>query len=123
MSPLLELQLDRERYALGETIRGTVQVLDGGSSRSLEVLLNYYEETEHFAEVAGSTSTGPLQTGDLTTGMSFDFELTLPPDALPNYRSEHGELYWEVDARSEKRGPDTHARRRIEVTAAAPGRP
>jgi hypothetical protein len=122
MSPLLELQLERDRYALGDTIRGTVQVLEGGSSRSLEVLLNYYEETEDFAEVAGSTSTGPLQTGDLTTGTSFDFELTLPPDAFPNYRSEHGELYWEVDARSEKRGPDTHARRRIEVTAAAPGR-
>jgi hypothetical protein len=45
----------------------------------------------------------------------FEFELTLHPDALPSYRSEHGELYWEVDAKSNEIGRDTHARRRIEL--------
>jgi hypothetical protein len=115
VSPQFELHLDRERCAPGETISGTIVVLEGGPSRSLEMLLAYNEETEEYAAVANSISSGPLHTGDLTTGMSFDFELALPADAFPNYRSEHGELYWELDVKSEEFGPDTHQRRRIEV--------
>ena len=117
MSPELELRLDRERYEPGETIRGTVYVLEGGGSRSVEALLDYNEKTEDHASVATSISSGPLQAGDLATGMSFEFELALPPDAFPNYRSEHGELYWEVHIKSEELGPDSHERRRIDVAA------
>lgn len=80
MSPRFELQLDRERCAPGETIRGTIRVLEGSRSRSLQVLLEYKEETEDYAAVATGVSSGPLHTGDLTTGMSFRFELTLPLD-------------------------------------------
>jgi hypothetical protein len=115
VSPRFELRLDRERCAPGETISGTIDVLEGGPSRSLEMLLAYKEETEEYAAVANSISSGPLHTGDLTTGMSFEFELALPADAFPNYRSEHGELYWELDVKSEEFGPDTHERRRIKV--------
>jgi hypothetical protein len=115
VSPVLELWLDREHYAPGDTVRGTVRVLEGDRSRSLEVTLNYNELTEDYAAVAASVSSGPLNTGDLTTGMSFGFALALPQDAFPNYSSEHGELFWEVDARSDEFGTDTHVRRRIEV--------
>lgn len=121
MRPVLELWLDREHYALGDTVRGTIRVVAGGRSRSLEVMLNYNGKTDDYAEVATSVSGGPLTTADLTTGMSFGFALALPPDAFPNYRSEHGELFWEVDARSDELGIDTHERRRIEV-ATAPSR-
>ena len=41
--------------------------------------------------------------------------LDLPADALPGYRSEHGELYWEIDVKSDEMGPDTHLRRRTEI--------
>ena len=109
MSPVLELWLDREHYAPGDAVRGTVRVVAGDGSRSLEVMLNYNEKTDDYAAVAASVSSGPLNTGDLTTGMSFGFELALPPDAFPNYRSEHGELFWEVDARSDEVG-DRHPR-------------
>ena len=34
-------------------------------------------------------------------------------------RSEHGELYWEIDVKSDEMGPDTHLRRRIEVVPGA----
>jgi hypothetical protein len=115
MSPRFELQLDRARCAPGETITGTIRVLDGGSSRSLEVLLEYHERTEDYATVATGVSTGPLHAGDLATGTWFGFELALPPDALPNHRSEHGELYWELHVKSDEPGRDTHERRRIEV--------
>lgn len=120
MSPELELRLDRERYAPGDSIRGTIHVLEGGRSRSVEALLNHNEKTEDYAAVATSVSSGPLQAGDLATGTSFEFELALPPDAFPNYRSEHCELYWELDIKSEELGPDTHRRRRIEVAPAQP---
>jgi hypothetical protein len=43
------------------------------------------------------------------------FELSLPPDASPNYQSENGELYWELDVKSDEFGRDTHERHRIEV--------
>ena len=115
MSPRFQVELERERYAPGETVSGTILVLEGGGSRSLEALLEYHEQTEDYSHVAATISSGPLHTGDLATGTSFQFEIALPPDALPNYRSAHGELYWELDVRSDELGRDTHERRRIEV--------
>lgn len=115
MSSRFQLQLDRERYTPGESIRGTILVLEHGGSRSLEALLEYHEETADYSEVATSISSGPLHAGDLTAGTSFQFELSLPPDAFPNYRSENGELYWELDVKSDEFGRDTHERHRIDV--------
>lgn len=116
MSTRFQLQLDRERYTPGDTIKGNILVLEGADSRFLEVLLEYHEEAEDgYSAVAASVSTGRLHAGDLAAGMSFDFELALPDDAFPNYRSQHGELYWQLDIKSDKLGRDTHERRRIEV--------
>jgi hypothetical protein len=115
MSPRFHLELDQERYAPGETIRGTILVLEGGASRSLEALLQYHEKTDDFSHIAASISSDPLHAGDLAPGTSFQFELALPPHAFPNYRSENGELYWELDVRSDELGRDTHERHRIEV--------
>jgi hypothetical protein len=120
VSPRLELRLERERYRAGEAVKGSVLVVEGGSSRSLEVSLDYNEETADYLDVASHVSTGSLHEGELTAGTSFEFELTLPPDALPNYTSEHGELYWQLDARSDELGRDTHERRRIAVEPAQP---
>ena len=118
MSPRLQLELERTQYAPGETVKGTVLVLEGGAARSLEAVLAYNEETADYSEVAICISSGPLREGELTEGASYDFELQLPPDALPNYASGHGALYWEVDARSDEFGRDTHARSRVEVESA-----
>jgi hypothetical protein len=115
VSPRFQLQLDRERYAPGDTVKGTILVLEGGASRALEALLEYHEETADYSEVALSIPSGPLHEGELTSGTSFEFELGLPPDALPNYKSRHGELYWELDVKSDESGRDTHERRRIEI--------
>jgi hypothetical protein len=120
VSAQFQLQLDRERYAPGDAINGTVLVVDGGDSRSLEALLEYKEETDDYLEVAKSISSGQLHSGELGTGTTFEFELLLPEEALPNYKSEHGELYWELDLKSDERGRDTHERRRIEIEPAPP---
>lgn len=121
MSPRFEVELDQESYLPGETVNGSVLVTEGGGSRGLEAVLEYKEEVDDYLEVATSISSGALHSGDLTTGSSFEFELPLPGNALPNYRSEHGELYWELDVRSDESGIDTHERRRIEVRPSESG--
>jgi hypothetical protein len=115
VSTRFQLQLERERYTPGDAVEGTILVLEGDRSRSVEVLLQYKEETEDYLEVATSISSGPLHEGDLTTGTSFEFELALPPDALPNYQSEHGQLYWDVNVKSDEFGSDAWERCRINV--------
>ena len=115
MSPGLHVQLEEERYTGGDTVKGTILVTEGGGSRSLEIRLEFVEETDDYLEVPTSVSSGPLHAGDLVPGMSFEFALALPPHALPGYSSEHGELYWRVDAKSDELGNDTHEIRRIEV--------
>jgi hypothetical protein len=115
MSPAFQLQLEGGWYTAGETVTGTILVTEGGGSRSLEARLEFVEETDDYLEVPISISSGPLHMGDLAQGMSFEFALTLPPGALPSYASEHGELYWRIDATSDELGNDTHEIRRIGV--------
>jgi hypothetical protein len=99
-------------------VKGTILVREGGDSRSLEAWLTYNEKTKDCLDIATSIPSGPLHAGDLATGTSFEFELPLPEDAYPGYRSAHGELYWEVDVKSDEVGRDTHERCRIEVQPA-----
>ena len=116
----LQLQLDGDRYAPGEMVTGSVLVLEGGRSRALEVSLHFRERTSEDDEHTPVTfSSGELHAGELTTGASYPFGIQLPPDALPNFKSKHGELFWEVEARSDERGLDTHARKRIDVAVSA----
>ena len=120
MSPRFRVALDRERFVPGNYVRGTVTVGTGGRSRSLEVSLQYTEETEDYSACAISLDTTSLHTGNLVTGQLFDFEVALPDDALPNYSSRHGELYWQIDVKSDQLGPDSHDRRRIDVRMPPP---
>ena len=119
MSPALALGLETDRYAPGDTVRGTVTVSEGGRSRRLEVLLTLTERTANLSHAEVLASSGPLAEGELEQGGSYAFELRLPEDAVPGLSSPNGELYWEVDAKSDELGPDTHTRARI--TVAAPG--
>ena len=122
MSPELQLQLhDAHPYTAGETIKGNVLVVEGGRSRSLKVELRYNEETKDYSNVPTTISSPPLHEGDLTKATSFEFEIALPEDAFPSYRTNHSELYWEVDAMSDELGRDTHDSCRIEVKTKRPG--
>jgi hypothetical protein len=118
VSPAFELQLEQNRFATGERVAGTVFVTEGGSSRGLDVTLGFHEKSPDYEEVSVS-QTQALHTGDVQAGQSLPFALDLPADALPGYVSEHGELYWEVDVKSDEMGRDTHVRRRIEVVVEA----
>jgi hypothetical protein len=117
VSPHFDVQLAAGPYAPGDVVRGTVLVVEGGGSRVLEAVLEYHEKTDDYEETPVQIASGPLHSGELATGTSYGFELQLPPDALPGYKSKHGELYWELDVKSDERGRDTHERRRIDVAA------
>ena len=98
---------------------GSVLVLEGGAARSLTACLEFHEQsTSGGNKVVTSVSTKPLHEGELSAGMRFPFTLVLPGGALPSYRSEHGELYWEVHVRSDELGFDTHVRKRVLVGVA-----
>jgi len=116
VSPELQLQLhDAHPYTLGETIAGNVVVLEGGRSRSLKVELRYNERTKDYSK-ATTISSAALHEGDLTKGTLFEFEVLLPEDGNPDYRTNHSELYWELSVTSDELGLDTHESRRVEVS-------
>jgi hypothetical protein len=115
MSPRLALELERDRYAPGETVSGVVRVVEGGGSRSLEVALEYRERTRDYSAVARRVATGPLHQGELPPGHTFPFSLQLPADAPPAHSTPNASLAWHVDAKSDERGLDTHDEREIHV--------
>ncbi len=116
MSLRLAVELGRDRYAPGDLVEGTVLVLEGANSRGLDVALRFREEAEDdYEHTAVELSGGRLHEGALVAGGLYPFAIQLPQDALPGYRSAHGQLYWELDACSDERGRDTHERKRVEV--------
>ena len=110
----LALELDSDRFAPGGHVRGKVNVIEGGKSRALTLTLSFHEQTRDYSAISYSAG-AVLHQGDLTAGESYDFGFELPAEAQPSVKAEHSELYWELDARSDERGLDTHAGRRIEV--------
>ena len=125
MSPRLDLHVDREQYAPGETVTGNVTVAEGGRSRKVEVSLRYREQTddEEYEHTAVTLPGGELHSGDLVEGSSYPFAIALPEEALPSYASAHGELYWELEARSDELGVDTRECRRVVVAVRPPDGP
>ena len=115
----LEIQLDADRASAGEKLSGQINVLEGGPSRSLALTISFRERSPGYEAVPFSDS-GVLHEGDLRAGEAIDFHYSMPDWALPSLKSEHGELYWELEARSDEPGLDTHVRRRIEVVSAEP---
>jgi hypothetical protein len=114
VSPAFTVQLERDRFAPGERVAGTVLVTEGGGSRTLDVTLAFHEKSPDYEETPVS-ETQTLHTGDLPAGQSLGFAFDLPKSALPRHRSEHGELYWELDVKSDEVGMDTHVRHPIEI--------
>ena len=119
MSPILRLEIEQPAggggFRPGDWVRGQVAVLAGGGSRSLSVSVHFRERTRDYSATAATYGGAPLHEGDLTPGASYDFAVQLPPDALPSFSTANGDLFWEVEARSDELGPDTAVTQRIEV--------
>lgn len=110
----LELELKSDRAAPGGLVAGRIDVIEGGASRSLTLMLTLHERTSHFDVIAHS-SAAVVHRGDLVTGQSFDFEIAVPPEAPPSVKTEHAELSWDLDLKSDEPGLDSRIGRRIEV--------
>lgn len=124
MSVSLDITLDaphntEPHYRPGDWVRGRVGVLGGGTSRALKVALHFRERTADYSATARTEGAEPIHYGPLAAGESFDFAIQLPPDALPNYESANGALYWELEVKSDEPGFDTRLERRIDVTTSA----
>jgi len=120
VSVTLDITLDGSAYRPGDWVRGRVTASEGGRSRAVKVALHFRERTADYGAVGRTEAIEPLHYGELTTGQSFDFAIQLPADALPNYSSTHGALYWAVEAKSDEPGFDTVLETAIEV-AQPPG--
>jgi hypothetical protein len=117
VSPRLDLVLDGDSLAFrpGDWVRGHVAILEGGKSRDLTVKLRFRERSPDYSSTVTEISSGALNTGELTAGRSHEFAIQIPADALPTYASANGQLYWEVEARSNEFGVDTTESRVIDV--------
>ncbi len=96
-------------------------MLEGGKCRRLIITTHYRERSDGNAAVARTVPGPVLHEGDLVTGTVYEFTVQLPPDALPGYRSSHGQLSWEVEVRSDEFGIDTVERKELELTVGGPG--
>jgi hypothetical protein len=114
----LVLELDADRVAPGEEVRGRVLVVEGGRSRSLTLTLSFRERSPAYLETPFGDG-GVLHEGDLAAGQALAFRIVLPDDALPSVKTSHGELFWELEAVSDEPGLDTRVSRTLEVMVAA----
>jgi hypothetical protein len=119
----LSMQLERQRYKQGEIVRGFVDVVEAIDARELAVALHYVESTDDYRGVGRVGATSTLHVGPVGEGSRFGFELALPPDALPAFRTRHSALWWEVVASADKPGFDKHARLPIELVPDGPPPP
>ena len=99
----------------GGTVRGAVTVNNEALCRSLEVFVNLKEECGGKTVDALSFGSGALHKGPLHAGSSHAFEVPIPEGVPVNVAGKHGRLTWEVDARAERLGGDSHARERIYI--------
>ena len=115
----LELVVDDRPYAPGDWVRGRVEVREGGHSRRLSVSLLQRDRTADYTGVVRTIEGAELAQGDVAAPAGFEFSLQVPADAPPSYADSLGALYWEIDAKSDERGLDTHARHAIVVLPAS----
>ena len=113
----LRIELEDDTFAPGDAVAGRVLVADGGGSRSLEVLLRFIEESPDYRTVARTVPGAVFHSGELQAKQAVDFSIELPADALPSAWSEHAELYWELELRSDEPGLDSRLCEVIEVVA------
>lgn len=115
----LALTVEDRAYGAGEWIRGRVEVQEGGHSRRLTVALLQRDRTSDYSGIVRTIAGPELHQGDLEAPASFEFSVQIPADAPPSYADAYGSAYWEIDAKSDERGIDTHARTVIRVAAPA----
>jgi hypothetical protein len=117
----LALWLERQRYAPGDAVKGLIEVVQPVDARALTVALRYMEESRDYTGVGRTGAEAVLHSGPAGAGTRLQFALTLPPDALPAFRTGNTAVWWEVAANVDKPGFDKHVQLRIDVVPPALG--
>ncbi len=109
MSARLAIKPERQSYSPGETVSGTIEVLESVNAKELTVALEYRDWTSDYHSVSRTVpAQAPLHVGNLEQGQSLDFGFALPADALPNQTGRFGSTAWGLHARVAHFGPDLH---------------
>jgi hypothetical protein len=112
VSPALSIAVDEPAggaFKPGDWVRGRVNVVEGGNSRALHVEVRFRERTSDYSATPARYGQTQVHQGELAAGASFAFAIQLPADCFPSFASSNAALYYEVHARSDERGLDTHA--------------
>lgn len=110
----LAVDLNGERFRRGERVAGRVTVVESDDeARRLTMTISFVERTRDY--VVPSSNEHVLHDGPLRAGQTVAFDFALPADARPSVKSEHAELYWEIDLKSDAPGLDAHLTRRLVV--------
>lgn len=112
---MLQVLLGPVPYAPADTVRGQFVVDRDLSAREILVALRYVETSPDYEERAPEVTSVPLAQGQVRAGATLEFALDLAVNALPQFRSGHASLHWEVDAWVNKRGRDPHATLELDV--------
>jgi hypothetical protein len=111
----VSLTVEGDRFAPGDRVRGRVTVLDSGL-QVIQVGLLFREESGGIEATASQVLADDFGDAlDLDEGATFDFEIELPADAAPTLSTRHGELFWEVVAKTDRVGEPQTAGERFEV--------
>lgn len=112
---MISLRLERAQYQPGEVVRGVVDVPGSLDVRELRVSLQYFETSQDYSGVGRTEGATVLHTGPVEGGSHFPFELVIPADAGPAFRTERTAVWWRVHAQADKPGFDRHSELRIDV--------
>jgi hypothetical protein len=112
----LEVRLERDRFAPGDTVRGSAAVAEGGGAGEIRVWLSFHERSGEYEAVRMTLPGGSLE-AQLAPGTAHGFAIELPGEAPPSFISRHGALWWTVDASVGGEASGAAVRRRIEVGA------
>ena len=111
----VSIEVDGERFAPGDVVRGRVVVVDPGL-QLVNVGLLFREEAVGWEQtVTQILADGFGDALDLDAGATLDFAIELPADAPPTVRTRHGGLFWEVVAHTDRVGEPQTAGKRVVV--------
>jgi len=102
----LKLELDKNVYNIGDTIRGTISVNRLNPDidiRALEIMLTSTEKATASNRIVATTMyENRHKITDWKEKQNCPFEINIPQDIIKSYRGRYSEIIWEVKAKIDR---------------------
>jgi len=102
----LKLELDKNVYNIGDTIRGTISVNRLNPDidiRALEIMLTSTEKATASNRIVVTTMyENRHKITDWKEKQNCPFEINIPQDIIKSYRGRYSEIIWEVKAKIDR---------------------